>query len=819
VRIRPPLALALGLFGLGLALSWPLPTAWREGLPLAARPPDDRAILLRSPGDSLQLHYQLWLASEGLLGRAPLFRDPYQFRVDGPRWNLPQTFPPLALPFALLRPLGGPAAYNLLVLLSFPAAGGAAYLLLRRYGAAPLPSAMGGIAFAVGPARLGPLFGGQPAGFAGALIPVILWGLDEATAVGRLRGGLGGGAAFLALAMLEPHYAYFAAALAPLYGAWRRLRLPSPRPPAWAPLGAFSGLAALGIAWLLSLRVAFLAGSIAEGGRRLEEVRLFSPGPAALLDPAAWGGVVLGGLAVAGLLSPEPVQRRGIRGFYLALGLVALLLSLGPTLPGVPLYQALHRWLPFFGLIRNPEKFRVLTALALAVLGGLGVQAALGRVPGSLRPWAAGIGLVALVASAAPLHGIAVTRFPDHPVYGALAAGARRILWVPVWPGDSAASSAYLQHVTRTRVPMLNGYSPLVARRYVAEVYEPLAALNVGDVGPGELATLRRLGVSHLVVDRTGFPPPVSPFPSAFTVARLRAAPGLALARADDPFWVFRVTAGDGPPQPPATSPVGVFFEAESLLREVGEVVAAEEASGGRIVAARAGAPRAGFLAFGPYRPLPAGAYRARFRVRGAGLTVDVSSERGRRRLATGTVPSGSAWTDLTLPFALERAALVELRTHWDGQADAAVDWVAVTFADRPEPEWRFEVEDLPHLLGERPDPAASGGVAGYADPGESRRIPLLSGPARLYPAGAHRVLLRVRAAAAATGPLLRLSITEPAGRVLASRLVDGGELDPGAYRELGLDIHLARPTVLEFPTWYLGDVGVYFDQVRVSPH
>jgi hypothetical protein len=32
------------------------------------------------------------------------------------------------------------------------------------------------------------------------------------------------------------------------------------------------------------------------------------------------------------------------------------------------------------------------------------------------------------------------------------------------------------------------------------------------------------------------------------------------------------------------------------------------------------------------------------------------------------------------------------------------------------------------------------------------------------------------------------------------------------------LDFELPRPSVLEFPVAYLGDVGVFFDRVTVSP-
>lgn len=807
--------LAAVLLAAGLVASRPLPARLDTTLPVSSRAPVERRDLVRAPGDTLQLYYQLWLFRDGLVGPTPLLRDPYQFRVDGPRWNLPQTFPPLALPFTALAVFGPHAAYNLLVLLSFPLAGLAAYALARHHTGHTLAAAAAGAAFALAPARLGPLFGGQPAGFAAALAPLVLWGLDVALTQGRLRGGLVGGGALFGLATLEPHYAYLVGGLLPLHVALRLTRA-APRRRLWAPLGAFAILGAAGAGWLWMLRQAFLVGSIADRGRSLAEVALFSSGPRALLEPETYGGVVVLALALAGLAA-GPAAARPLRLFYGGLLAGGVVLALGPTLPGVPLYQTLHRFLPLFGLIRNPAKLALLASLGGAVLTAFGVVALARRLPRALARPGAAAAVAAVVLGTMPWHPIAVTRFPSSAVHEALRRDGGRVLYLPLWPGDSALSSVYLHDVTRTRAPMLNGYSPLAPRRYVAEVFRPLEGLNTGDLGPAEHALLHRLGVTHVALDRSVFPPQVSPFPSSLTRDRLRASPGLALEAGVDPLWLFRVTARPPGDAVPATSPAGVFYEAEQLARETGDLVGDRDASGGRVVAARPGAARPGFLVFGPYRPLPAGRYRATFRVRGGGLALDVAAEQGRRILGQRGVDAGAAWQDVTLHFALDRAAPVEFRVRWDGVGDAAADWVSVVFADRPEPEWTFEVEALPHKLGERPDPAASGGWAGYADPGESLHTDLVTGPARLYPAGRYRLTLRARAEGAVEGPLLRLAVSEPAGRVLAQRTVDARELAPGAYRDVSLDWELERPAVVEFPTGYLGKTGVFFDRLAVS--
>jgi hypothetical protein len=820
VRSRTAWAVAGLCLAAGLIATRPLPSELTRGLPVGTRQPVDVPVLARMSSDTLQLYYQLWLVRDGLLGPTPLFTDPYQFRVNGARWNLTQTFLPLALPFTVLSAFGLHAAYNLLVLLSFPATGLAAYGLARHLTRDPVAALVAGVGFSLLPARLGPLLGGHPAGFALALVPATLWGLDVAVTRQRVVGGIGGGLAFVALAMLEPQYTYLTVGLVVVHVATRAWLGRDGRW-AWAPLAAYGLLLAVGVGWVFMLYQAFVVGWIADVPRGIDEVRLFSPGPVALTRAATYGGLALAALTLLGLAAPSRADDRGLRILYGTVLASGLVLSLGPTLSAFRLYEALHRWLPLFAMIRNPQKLELLVAIGSLVLAAFGARAVHRRLgaEGGRRSLLVASGLTGLVLVATPpWHGIAVARFGDSPVFEALRRDATRVLYLPIGPGDSAHSSLYLYAITRTRVPSVNGYSPLVARRYVREVFDPLAPLNVGDLGPVETATLRRLRVSHVVVDRSVFPPQVSAYPSAFTLQHLRASPALALELAADPLWLLRLSGEDPSTQSGPTSPVGLFYEAEWQSRLTGAIADAPDASGGRVVVARPGVNRPGFLAFGPSRPLPAGAYTARFRVRGRGLRVDVAADRGRRIIAERGVDGQPEWTIVALPFGVERSSPLEFRAAWDGVSEAAIDWVLVVAADRPDPEWNYEVEALPHRLGERPDPQASAGWAGYADPGESHLGALVSGPARLFPPGRYGLGVRLRATAPGHGPLVHLSVTTPSGPELAGRTVDASEVPPGAYRDVWLEFTLDRSLVLEFPVVYLGDVGVLFDRVTVVP-
>jgi hypothetical protein len=135
-----------------------------------------------------------------------------------------------------------------------------------------------------------------------------------------------------------------------------------------------------------------------------------------------------------------------------------------------------------------------------------------------------GAGLLALVLVATPpWHGIAFARFGDSPVYETLRREAARVLYLPVWPGDSASSGLYLYAVTRTRVPMVKGYSPLGPRRYVDDVFESLQAMKADPAASGGRAA-RADPIESLRGELVGGPARLFPAGRYQLAVRLRAA-------------------------------------------------------------------------------------------------------------------------------------------------------------------------------------------------------------------------------------------------------------------------------------------------------
>ena len=142
---------------------------------------------------------------------------------------------------------------------------------------------------------------------------------------------------------------------------------------------------------------------------------------------------------------------------------------------------------------------------------------------------------------------------------------------------------------------------------------------------------------------------------------------------------------------PPARSPVEMLkmvsvpitglpsrvrlYEAEAMSSLTGRLVKDASAGNGwaRVAEARTDVP--GALVFGPYVELPAGNYTARFRLRSSGdshaapSTLLVMGEGGRRLAEQqyGVRDDGAAYSDLDMPFALERPEKVEFSVIFGG--------------------------------------------------------------------------------------------------------------------------------------------------------
>ena len=366
--------------------------------------------------------------------------------------------------------------YNLLVLASFPAAGGAAYFLARSLGAAPAGAWFGGVVFAFHPYRFAHY--PQLELLWTCWIPLALWALHRAIETRRAKYGvlLGVFVGFQALSCL--YYALFLVTamciIAPLDAvpALRRRVFGM-----WKP----AVVAVICAALLLAPYVMpYVRSSAQVGPRSLDEVRHWSPTLVTYtlaqvgnriypsrpkeIDPIE--GVLFPGItsvlaALAGLVYAR--HRRAIS--YGVLLVVAVDLSLGTN--GF-LYPWLYEWVrPFQGL-RVPARMFVIVAIALAVLGAFGITK-LAAVRGGRALALALMALVLIETASVPLPLRQVT--PVSPVYRWLA--KQPVAPVLEWPTPLASNIGftrdplYMYYATAHWQPLVNGYSGNYPRSYV----------------------------------------------------------------------------------------------------------------------------------------------------------------------------------------------------------------------------------------------------------------------------------------------------------------------------------------------------------------
>lgn len=503
-------------------------------------------------GDHLQSTYRFWLVGHQLEhGRAP-WKDPYSFQPLVP----PQTVLlgwPWGIGFWPLDAAFGPVvAWNLLLLLSIALAGLATYGWLVGYGLARGPAVVGGVAFAIAPYRLAQS-GGHLIGWAAVFVPASLWAFERARAAEsrparHLWGALS--AVFL-LSVTMSGQVNLALAALPFCLAYALLR--------WRPAATLwlAGGTAAAVALGLVIRRTIIDGSIAAGGRSLQQVELFQSDWIDLIsrdrregiEQFAYVGWLLPVAAAVGLV--VLARRRPLLALLLLLSTaIPLLLAVGTNLPG---YADLREVVSPLRFSRVPGRLLPVANLALAALAAIALAHVLTRFR------LAGRRLVAALAIAVALVGADLLVFPlgandAAPASAAYAelrdAPAGRILDLPYFTPGTHWGSPYDFYAMQTPRERPGGYSSVAP----VAAYGPaprLRRLNCGIWLPGDQRLLDSLGVAE-VMFHTG------PYGQARIGTAWFGWHGLQLAGyrsrtpGDGPVWLFRRGTG----LPPLVAPV-----------------------------------------------------------------------------------------------------------------------------------------------------------------------------------------------------------------------------------------------------------------------
>ncbi len=439
-------------------------------------------------GDHLQLGWAFWLPGHQIENAGAPWADPYSFR---PQSNAAPNFQGwlFGAPFWPLRHLlGNIWAYNLIVLLSVVAAGGAACWWLRSLGLVRSAALAGGLVFALAPYRVGQSTG-HLLGLIAFLLPAVLLALERRRFVW----------AAIALAAIplsgQIHLAMGAVLLALGY-TWARV----PRPDWWK---AGAGVAIAAVTAIVVQRIV-VAGSVVGDGRSLGEVDfysaeisdLFTRGVGAGIEEYVFLGWLTPLLALVGLWAVR--AKRGLATFLGLAAVVPCVLALGAN---VPLYKILWWVLPPLRFARVPERLMPIACLAIAALVGFAAAFVLNQHKGSGKR---GRTLIA-VGSGALLAALALD--VSVPVFGAVAPdrgnaayaairGDGRLFELPVFIPGTHYGSVYLAYARQSPRERPQGYSTTAAEPSLA------LSLRLRGISCGYGSLPPELGVRFVTVHR-----------------------------------------------------------------------------------------------------------------------------------------------------------------------------------------------------------------------------------------------------------------------------------------------------------------------------
>jgi hypothetical protein len=448
-----------------------------------------------SAGDHLQTLYRLWLTGHQLeRGQAP-WLDPYSFQpeagqtVNASWWPFGLAFWPLVAIF------GSMLAWNLFVLLTFVAAGGATCAWLRELGLPRGPAFVGGLAFAVAPYRVAQS-AGHLLGPISLLLPLALWAFERGRRGSRWWLLLAGVSLVSIPLSGQVHLALGAIPFFALYVLCRTRD--------WRVLAAAGGGVAAAVGAGVLIRETVIAGSLDAGGRNLSEVARYSASSLDFITRHQRHGVesfVFVGwltplLAIAGLVLLL-LARRWTLAVALGIGaLVPVLLAFGTHFP---LYSPIYHVFPPLRYPRVPERLMPIACLAIAGLVAFAIEKLVRGIPRA-TPYVRYLLPLAVVVLLADLH---TTIFKPssadagNRAYAAIE-GPGRVLELPVWLPDVHLGSVYLYYDMQALRERPGGYSttaPLAAD----STARSLRPLNCGDWTGGQAKVIRELGVQAIV--------------------------------------------------------------------------------------------------------------------------------------------------------------------------------------------------------------------------------------------------------------------------------------------------------------------------------
>jgi hypothetical protein len=626
------------------------------------------------------------------------------------------------------------------------------------------------------------------------------------------------------------------------------------------------------VKWMASSKVERVAETIAEGGRTLVDVGLFSAHINDLFSSVSnvYIGVVpalfCGGFLFYILLVSWFGKKRQVFSgekellplFYMVVVLFCLVLALGLAFGNVSLYALFFHYFPFFHYPRVSDRIITLALFGLAIVCGYVVKNIQQRYQGGLR-----LTFITCILFAAmgfqlkdynvfsPMGINILDKGQDVYRYVKENIGDGRLLEVPLWPGDSHQSSLYQHYIMLDGIPRINGCSPMVLKEYIDTVFTPLASINQGRLDEKQFELLHKLRVKYVTVhdNRDVFLKKVSPFTPLATVRRLENSPYFervniankmyfkTMTKESGRLVLFRVKSRESVEKNSAQAwyDMPYFYDVNwRLHQQIGEVVQ-DSSIGKNIFQATEGLDNPGFLVYGPYDNYSPGDYHCTFSLSAEGKTgetlarIEVVAVHDNGDVSvlveqpiSGAV-QGTGYLAYPLSYSIQKETKLEFRVFFHGKGQVKVEKIKVNKVGEYQTLYIVEAENMVGDTGTVVAvPEASAGKVVEAVVGKNKSDVLAYGPNRSYAEGSYtaRFFLRNIGELPPEGKknvVTELSVTDGQGLLTyAKQKIDASRLNSVSFSPIDLPFALSRADDLSFRVVFSGTGSLQLDKIEI---
>ncbi len=606
------------------------------------------------------------------------------------------------------------------------------------------------------------------------------------------------------------------------------------------------------VGWLMFEKITKLDSSVVSGGRSVGIIKLYSPSMTDIFkrfhengEFFVYPGIFSVLLALAGFLMYKflrksfSLKEKVIFGISAGLFLLTYYLSFGPRLDHIfPLYNFFYQNVPHFNYIRVPTRILYLSFLFLSLLAAFGAKACFSLLK-KKSMWIAIFLMIGICIDYLPAKSLGISLMPSgHSVYEHVQKNLnhKRVLALPIWPGESSWSSIYQYYATRHRLPMINGYRPAISWDYVKKVFYPLSAMNTGEVNEKIWKLLREFEVKFVVFHEEAFPGKVSPFPAHFTISRLKDNGFLKFIKQEGSLFLFEVLEEPDllKGSSKIISPVFSLTQGESLKRKKGYEELLENASNGKVVTVDAEAGIGEWLLSQKARGYPSGHYQALFRLKGEFLAeskgvlrFELWNKEPHYLVVAKDFDSSEfqkeSFKDFIVPFEVSDYAEIEPKVVYGGVGKISLDRISIGFLNISKNPWLLEAEDLYCQAAVVADAQASGGKVVKVNQGSPRRD-VLFGPYTPFSKGNYKATFWIKVSDLTlkkhvNSSVVSLLVTTNYGQKIIAqktlRLKDFTETQN--YQPFRLEFTLDQDADLEFPVRFEEGVDCCIDRIEVE--